>query len=337
MHRDTPVKISYYFCFLVLVAVAWMKLATPLITVLFSYLLLNRLRFDKHRWPAVALFLIIVAMVIYGLGLLIHESVVTLPRVAETSIPILVAYANSWNVSLPFTDMATLQHLLVDTLGEELQRFARFAEFATKELVFLIIGLVVAVSIFLNGSLDLNEGNYKIPNNLYSSVCREISKRFASFFHSFETVMGAQLIISAINTAFTAGFVLIVGMPYAKLLIALTFVVGLLPIVGNLISNTIICGVALTKSPQLAIAALVYLIVLHKLEYFLNSKIIGGRIKNPMWLTLLGLLVGERLMGIPGMILAPVILHFIKTECAQVPVIALPDASPEFSDHKFGA
>jgi predicted PurR-regulated permease PerM len=50
----------------------------------------------------------------------------------------------------------------------------------------------------------------------------------------------------------------------------------------------------------------------------LNSKIIGGRIKNPMWITLLGLLAGERLMGIPGMILAPVILNYVKLEGTRV-------------------
>jgi hypothetical protein len=35
-----------------------------------------------------------------------------------------------------------------------------------------------------------------------------------------------------------------------------------------------------------------------------------------MWLTLIGLLVGERLMGIPGMILAPVVLHCINIEAS---------------------
>ena len=38
---------------------------------------------------------------------------------------------------------------------------------------------------------------------------------------------------------------------------------------------------------------------------------------NPMWLTLLGLVIGEKLMGIPGMILAPVILHYIKVEASK--------------------
>ena len=63
--------------------------------------------------------------------------------------------------------------------------------------------------------------------------------------------------------------------------------------------------------------ALVFLVVIHKLEYLLNSKIIGDRIKNPMWLTLIGLVLGEKLMGIPGMILAPVILHYIKVEASR--------------------
>ena len=68
----------------------------------------------------------------------------------------------------------------------------------------------------------------------------------------------------------------------------------------------------------MALIALGFLIVIHKLEYFLNSKIIGDRIKNPVWLTLLGLILGERLMGIPGMILAPVVLHYLKAEMTRI-------------------
>ena len=49
---------------------------------------------------------------------------------------------------------------------------------------------------------------------------------------------------------------------------------------------------------------MVFLVGIHKLEYFLNSKIIGDRIRNPVWLTLIALMIGERLMGIPGLVLA---------------------------------
>jgi len=136
---------------------------------------------------------------------------------------------------------------------------------------------------------------------------------------AFATVMGAQVIISAINTVLTAVFVLVMHLPYGIVVIGVTFLCGLVPVVGNLVSNIIIVGIGITVSPKAALVALIFLVVVHKLEYFLNSKIIGDRIKNPVWLTLLALILGERLMGIPGMILAPVILNYIKVETATLP------------------
>ena len=117
-------------------------------------------------------------------------------------------------------------------------------------------------------------------------------------------------------------FLIAVGMPHAPLLIGVTFLCGLVPIVGNLISNTIIVFVSLTVSLKLAIGALVFLVAIHKLEYFLNSKIIGDRIRNPIWLTLVALIIGERLMGIPGLILAPVVLNYLRVEMLTVEVPA---------------
>jgi predicted PurR-regulated permease PerM len=109
--------------------------------------------------------------------------------------------------------------------------------------------------------------------------------------------------------------------------IGVTFLCGLLPVLGNLISNTVIVGISFTISPNMALAALIFLVVIHKLEYFLNSKIIGDRIKNPVWLTLLGLILGEKLMGIPGMILAPVILNYLKVEASKIEVGGKPPES----------
>ncbi len=113
---------------------------------------------------------------------------------------------------------------------------------------------------------------------------------------------------------------LAVGLPYAVVVIGVTFLCGLIPVLGNLVSNTIIVGIGFTVSPKMALTALVFLVVIHKLEYFLNSKIIGQRIRNPLWLTLLALVLGERLMGLPGMILAPVVLNYIRMEASRIEV-----------------
>jgi predicted PurR-regulated permease PerM len=66
-------------------------------------------------------------------------------------------------------------------------------------------------------------------------------------------------------------------------------------------------------------------VVIHKLEYFLNSKIIGERIRNPVWLTLIALIIGERLMGIPGLILAPVVLNYVRVDMLKVEVGTAPE------------
>src|SRR5205085_3806054 len=125
-----------------------------------------------------------------------------------------------------------------------------------------------------------------------------------------------------INTVLTAIFVFSTGLPYAPLVIGLTFICGLFPIVGNVISNTVIVFVGFLVSGKLAIMALIFLVVIHKLEYLLNSKIIGSRIRNPVWLTLIALILGERLMGIPGLILAPVVLNYLRVEMLAVEVPA---------------
>ena len=44
---------------------------------------------------------------------------------------------------------------------------------------------------------------------------------------------------------------------------------------------------------------------------------------------MLALVLGERLMGIPGMILAPVILHYIKVETSKIRVDDVPEHLPE--------
>ena len=98
----------------------------------------------------------------------------------------------------------------------------------------------------------------------------------------------------------------------------------LVPVVGNLVSNTLVVCIAFTVSPQKAIEALIFLVVIHKLEYFLNSKIIGDRIKSPLWLTLIALVLGEKLMGIPGLILAPVVLHYVKVEASKNKIATAP-------------
>jgi predicted PurR-regulated permease PerM len=311
-------RFSYFFIATVIVLAGATHLATPLVTVLFSYFALRKLNFAKRKWLSIVLFLVVVAATLYGFGFLIRQAFIAFPKIAAASIPPIIAYAQSHGIDLPFSDLDSLKAATIDVVKDEFLFMGNFARAVTTQLVFVLIGIVVAISLFLNPRIE-KFSNKPAGPNLFTAITDEIRIRFRLFYESFETVMGAQIRISAINTLLTAIFVVAVSIKYGAFVIGLTFLCGLLPIVGNLISNSIIVGIAVTISPRVAIAALVFLVALHKLEYFLNSKIIGDQIKNPVWLTLFALIVGERLMGIPGMILAPVVLNYIKVETSQLP------------------
>jgi predicted PurR-regulated permease PerM len=95
-------------------------------------------------------------------------------------------------------------------------------------------------------------------------------------------------------------------------------VAGLLPIVGNLISNTVIVLASLSMSFLTAAGSLVFLVILHKLEYFLNARIVGHQINASAWELLCAMLVGEAAFGAPGLIAAPIFYAYIKDELKAI-------------------
>jgi predicted PurR-regulated permease PerM len=325
----TPTRLSYGVLVATIVLAGFLHLGVPLLVVLFSYFALCQLYFvTKRKWLALSAFIVVVAALATAAIYFTRAAILALPDLADTSIPSASAWAQQRQIELPFTDFESLRAVVIDTLKQEahyLRNVAHYARSASTTLVFSILGIVTAVSLFLKTGLDPYRGTHAVKNNLYSISCDEISTRFRDFYRSFETVMGAQITISAINTVLTAIFVFGAHLPHAPLLIAVTFLCGLVPIVGNLVSNTIIVFIALKVSLKLAIGALVFLVSIHKLEYFLNSKIIGSRIRNPVWLTLIALILGERLMGIPGLILAPVVLNYLRVEMLTVEVPQVPE------------
>ncbi len=126
------------------------------------------------------------------------------------------------------------------------------------------------------------------------------------------------------NTLLTAIFLEVVlrlggiHLPLTKTMIIVTFLAGLLPVIGNLISNTLIVMVAMSVSIYVAFSALVFLVVIHKLEYFLNARIVGSQINARSWELLLMMVVAETAFGLPGLVAAPIYYAYIKSELHEM-------------------
>ena len=177
----------------------------------------------------------------------------------------------------------------------------------------MLIGMVIG------GMVSLHEA---LPEARSGPLAVALAERARRLGDSFRRVVFAQMRISAINTVFTAIYLvallpmLDVHLPYAKTLVAITFLAGLLPVIGNLISNTVIVVVSLSVSLEVAIGSLVFLIVVHKLEYFLNARIVGSQIRAAAWELLLAMLVMEAAFGFAGVAAAPIYYAYLKDELA---------------------
>jgi predicted PurR-regulated permease PerM len=178
-------------------------------------------------------------------------------------------------------------------------------------LVRIIIGLVLGALVALNRER---------PPHQVGPLAAALGERCQHLAEAFHNIVFAQIKISLINTAATAVFLLGVlplmdiHVPLAKTLVVLTFVAGLLPVIGNLISNTAVTIAALSVSAWVAVASLGFLIVIHKLEYFLNAQIIGTQIRARSWELLVAMLVMEAAFGLSGLIAAPIYYAYLKSE-----------------------
>ncbi len=179
------------------------------------------------------------------------------------------------------------------------------------------VGVRVLIGMVLGAMIALYD---EVPLPQMGPLAQELVGRTSRLANAFRQVVFAQVKISLLNTLFTAIFLLGVlplfgvHVPLSKTLVLITFLAGLLPVVGNIISNTIITIVALSVSFYVAVVALLYLVVIHKLEYFLNARIVGGEIQARAWELLLAMLVMEAAFGLPGLVAAPVFYAYIKRE-----------------------
>ncbi|MDX2027126.1 MAG: hypothetical protein SFW62_00650 [Alphaproteobacteria bacterium] len=71
---------------------------------------------------------------------------------------------------------------------------------------------------------------------------------------------------------------------------------------------------ALSVSPVAAAVALGFLVLIHKLEYFINAHIVGTEIRAQAWELLIAMLVMEAAFGLPGLVAGPFYYAYVKDE-----------------------
>lgn len=272
----------------------------------------------RARLVALALLLTLIVLVIAGATIatvhFLHSDAGSLPVLLEKMAEILdraretlPAAMQEW---IP-VDAMDLKDKIVAWLKEHAAELKKAGSEAGHGLAYALIGLVIGALVSLREA---------VPGRTPGPLARALSESVAKLADAFRRIVFAQVRISALNTVLTAIYLMVVlpmfgvHLPLAKTMILITFLAGLLPVIGNLISNTVIVVISLSVSLHAAIAALVFLVVIHKLEYFINARIVGSQIEAAAWELLLVMLVMEAAFGIIGVVAAPVYYAYVKSE-----------------------
>ena len=273
-------------------------------------------------------------------------------RVASVAITLVVLAAVGWGFVQAFEllwgaeGLARLMRLLADTVdrlrvfmpedmadslpssADEMQRVlshwlrehARELQHWGNETVRLFVDLLVGSAIGLLVAFS----DHAPPRSHWQALARE---RLSNLSNGFNNVVAAQVRIAALNAVLTGIFLMgglpLAGypLPFARTLVVFTFGMGLVPIVGNLISNTAIVMVGLSVSPGVGIACLVFLVVIHKLEYFLNAHFVGSRTSIAPYAVLAAMLAGEAAFGPAGLLAAPIFGAWLARELQDAELV----------------
>lgn len=232
-------------------------------------------------------------------------------EIIENSRGFLPAWAAAW---LPQGNGLAIRADLVEWLHIHAQDLRKLGGDTGRVLLHLVAGFIVG------GFVALREAR---PHLTLAPLAQALCERMERLGDAFRRVVFAQIRISALNAALTGLYLMLalpafgVTLPFTKTMILITFLVGLLPVLGNLISNTVIVILSLSHSLEVAAASLGFLVVIHKLEYFINARIIGGQIQARAWELLVAMLAMEAAFGVQGVIAAPVFYAYLKKELSD--------------------
>ena len=157
-----------------------------------------------------------------------------------------------------------------------------------------------------------------VQRGSYKPLAQAWLETLERYVRCFTLLMGAQVYVSIWNTFCTAVFVygilpaFDVVLPFRELLLMFTAVASLIPAAGNIMANTLILVLTIRYGVFVAMGSVLYLFIIHKLEYFVNGYIIGRNVRASVPEMLIAIVLGEVAFGLPGLITAPVTYAFLK-------------------------
>lgn len=137
---------------------------------------------------------------------------------------------------------------------------------------------------------------------------------------SQQYIAGLGMMIACLWVMYSIGFS-IVGVKYAVLFAIICGLLEIVPFIGNLTGNLLAIGMVIIQGGGLGMVigvVITYLVVQFLQTYILEPLVVGAEVNiNPLF-TIIVLVLGELVWGIPGMVLAIPLLGIFKIICDHI-------------------
>ena len=257
------------------------------------------------RWLAVILVfllaLLILSVLTATVGLTIVDQIQQLleqaPQLLDDAIALLknLPFLQNKNITFDFdTFEAQLREQALSIVGTGLSTIQNLL-FSLLDLILIV---VVAFFMLLDGKPLWNFALRIFPKHLRSELTVTITKNFLGFFWG-------RLLLSIFFGASAFLVFILLGVPYALALAAIAGVFDLIPGIGATLGIGLICLIILPQGILLSLKVLVGCILLQQVEEnLLMPRIMQDSINMNPVVMFLALLIGARVAGLVGVFLS---------------------------------
>ncbi len=336
--ENHPYLIGYVLLAGLAVAFTLSHLLVFAISFLFLFFISDFMTRDVHRIapfvPKAVLFSVLYILVIWAIIMITYKVVpMMLKHLPELSNQLQVQIvkelkeaSQKWDLPA-YVDVDELRRSILKASTGILQFLATSLTPLYKGVIQFVFALAINLFFYLE-SEKVEQAFTRNPDSLLTFLFKFVQMRLKIFYVYFRWVMGGQVIIALINTLISSVVIFGLDLRHPFLMVFVVFFCGLFPVVGNLMSNSVLTINAFVATGMWGtLICLILLVGVHKLEYILNSKIIGGIVHLPMAVSLGALIFCEVLLGIPGLILAIPLALFVRHEFEHIR--GLPPNLPE--------
>jgi predicted PurR-regulated permease PerM len=266
---------------------------------------------DKYKIPralSVLTVYVLVLVIIGGVLGLMVEPLAMQTRQLATVVPSIVNSLNDITPLIPHIDQADLIESMQSGLlnfGDNVANFGLNVFAGTRSVIagfvnFLFI-FVIALYLVVQKDALKKFARLLTPKEHYPYVAQAIERAQ----RSIGRWVLAQIVLGIIVGVIVGIGLWIIGVPYALLLGILAGVMEIVPVIGPMIAATPGVLVAITQGWTIGLAAFIFYIINGQFEsHILIPNVMKRAVGLPPLVTIIAVILGARLLGVIGIVLA---------------------------------